>query len=152
MKKRGLKAPKNVPTREEIARRMQRYHDEKMAEYGWYVHFVPNDDTTPFRVNIHTHGVTESWHHPDLQIVIPLPEKVAHSILINAVNLVKEGTRFHAGDKTDGLLESFPVGFAVAHETGRDVLRLILPDKEGRVARDMMADPYSRQYEGTRET
>jgi hypothetical protein len=44
-----------------------------MKKYGWLVHFVPGSEGVPFGMNIHTHGLLESFGHLDLQICLNMP-------------------------------------------------------------------------------
>lgn len=123
---------------------------EALAEYGWYAHLVFDDDGSPTGFNCHTHGLAETCGHPDFQIVLPLPTEIAHGVLIAlAEGVVKDGRRFAAGTPAVGIIRGFPVGFAEASECGRPVLRVILPDPDGRLARGEIGAEYAIQYEGT---
>lgn len=106
---------------------------------GWYAHYVPGSPDVPFGMNVHTHGLKENFKHPDLQICIGMDQHTCHHILTNAVNEIKKGKKFEAGEKYDELIESSPaykdlklkVLFLEAEECGRKVLRLIFPEKDG---------------------
>ncbi len=54
---------------------VEKLEQDSINEYGWYAHAVPGDDVrnTPTGMNIHTHHLPESFNHPDLQLVIPIP-------------------------------------------------------------------------------
>lgn len=118
-----------------------------MQEHGWYVHYVPDDATCPYRTNIHTHGLEESLGHADLQIVLPISPEAADSVLHAAVGLIRDGIRFHAGQVSTGILqERFPVAFARAFEGGRTVLRMILCDIAGSLDPAEMDPLYSGQW------
>lgn len=131
--------------------KIEEMHREMMKKYGWYAHFVPGDDSSPTNFNAHTHGFVESWNHPDIQIVIYMPEEQLHSILIRMAELVKSGKKFKPGKKYDDVLETFPVTFAWAQEGGRRLLRMILPDKKKGLARGKIRPPYDIQWKGTEE-
>lgn len=126
-------------------------HKKMMEEYGWYAHYVPNDKDSPTGFNGHAHGFDESWKHPDIQIVMAMPQKQIHGIMIRLAELVAEGKKFKPGVEYDQILEGYPVMFGWAEEGGRRVLRMILPDKQGRVARDEITAPYKDQWKGTEE-
>lgn len=105
---------------------------EMLREHGWYVHFVPDDDKYPNHINFHTHGLEESFNHPDLQICFPLDIKTAHAIFNDAINLIREGTSFRAGVKYPGVIGGdLLVEFIESRESRRTVLRMIFPNKEG---------------------
>lgn len=134
-----------------IRKALKTHHDQMMKKYGWYAHYVPDDPTSPTEFNAHTHGFEESWGHPDVQIVFPLPQGVAHSIFWNVVHAIKKGKpfRFSAGKPYADIIEKYNVTFAWAKEGGRRVLRIILPDEKGVFARGLIEEPYSIQWEGT---
>ncbi len=154
---------KRRPQDESPMERMRRIHAEAMKKYGWYAHYVPGDTTSPTEFNAHTHGFMDTWKHPDVQIVVPMPQEVAHGVFWAVVEQIKEGKKFEPGTEYAGILEGYKVRFAWAREgsetqfkpgsqiqmVGRPVLRIILPDKEGRTARETMAEPYLIQWEGT---
>jgi hypothetical protein len=120
----------------------------EMKKHGWICHFVADgDEQTPNGFNAHTHGLQENYQHKDFQVVIPLPEKVAHSIFITLANRVKEGEKFQAGQKLDEVIQRMQVKLIDAVECGRPVLRVILPDKAGKVDLGEIGDPYARQYD-----
>jgi hypothetical protein len=122
----------------EAVRERERKAMEKM---GWYVHFVPGDKNFPYDMNVHTHGVEETFKHPDIQICAGLPSAIALSILTTAVeDYIRKGKEFKAGKFYDGLIKPAPdlegvlkmeVLFLEATENGRPVLRMILPGKLG---------------------
>lgn len=120
-----------------------------MMKYGWIIDFVngPEDEVPPMGANYHTHGLVEKYGHQDLQVVFPLPPNIAHGIFWSMVDLVAAGTKFEVGKKYKEVLRNYEVSFIETTECDRKVLRLILPDKEGNLAREAIAAPYVRQYE-----
>ncbi len=114
--------------------------EEAMEKYGWYVHFVMDDLDYPYGMNVHTHGLADSQKHPDLQICLPMSAKSCHEILINAIeDNVKKGIIFEHGKKYGNIIMPSPgsgkmsylVLFLNAKENGRDVLRMVFPEKDG---------------------
>lgn len=132
-------------------RRMDAMHAEMMKKYGWYAHYVPGDNSSPTEFNAHTHGFEESWNHPDIQIVVYMPQQTIHGIMTTIANAVKEGTAFQPGRTYDNVLQGYDVMFAGAQEGGRRVLRVILPDPQNNVARGDISAPYAVQWEGAEE-
>jgi hypothetical protein len=120
------------------------FENKMMKKYGWYVHFIMREDNTPFGINIHTHGLHETYNHKDLQICIPLPQRVAHQILINIVNEIKNGTTFSPGIKYENILLNYKIELIEAKEGGREILRVIIPDADGEYKNE-----YLKQFENT---
>lgn len=110
-----------------------------IKEFGWVAHGVPK--------NYHTHGLQENFDHPDIQIVFPMPPHICHPLANIVVELIKGGKKFTEGDiNFDILAGDFPVRFIKAKECGRDILRMILPDKQGKLLPEEISPPYDCQY------
>ena len=109
------------------------------------MHYVPEDPATPF-TNIHTHGFPEKFNHKDIQITYNLPMKLAGSLMHEIAGNLANGTVYEPGKKYDNVLRGYDVTFAEAEECGRPVLRMILPDKDGKFN---SSHPYVHQWEGT---
>lgn len=122
---------------------------ENMVKYGWYVHFVMDDDEAPYEYNMHTHGLEVTSKHLNLQICCPLPMEVAHDILGIIVDQIKDGVIYTAGTRVAGIIKNFDVLFVEATECGRTVLRVILPDATGCLDRNEMSN-LALQYNGTK--
>lgn len=127
--------------------------DDKLTEielgmlgiHGWLMHYVASDSTSPTGTNIHTHGMTENLKHIDLQCVAVIPPDLAILIFHNIVRKIKVGTTYKDGDVVDGIIEKFNIKFVAATEGGRPVLRIIVPDRNGNVERNMDS-PFDTQY------
>jgi hypothetical protein len=139
MESRGL-------TYEQAIELIRRHEGESLERVGWYAHLVLDDPASPTGFNCHSHGLEDGYGHPDFQVVFPLPEDVAGDILANLCDAVKAGRRFAEGEEASDIIAEYPVGFVAAEEMGRPVLRVILPDKAGTVARDAIAEAYAIQY------
>ena len=128
---------------------VHRWEAENLEKYGFFMQGIVDDPSTPFKFNLHTHGLQECFNHPDLQIVFPLPPDVAAGILHNIVDRIREGEVFKDGTVAQDIVAyELPVKFAAATESGRQVLRVILPDAEGQLDLGVIADPFDKQYEG----
>lgn len=130
---RRAKEEKNL---EQIADRMlnmQEWEQQMLREKGWYTHAVPAEQykDAPNLANYHTHGLSETMSHPDLQIVIPVDAKVAHSIFGQFIEQIKGGLTIQDGDELH-LNPKYMCQFKTFRETGREVLRIILQDKGGK--------------------
>lgn len=107
--------------------------ERAMLTTGWYAHCVPNSDKTPYGFNYHTHGMERSFQHKNIQIVLPIDFQVAHSLATAIINEVKKGKKFEAGVEYEGIMANgFKVKFVDAIESQRPVLRLLIPDKNGK--------------------
>lgn len=121
---------------------------KQMEKHGWFAHYVFDDPATPYGVNAHTHGLPMTFKHPDIQIVMPLPPELVHCVFSSAIELIKGGVRFeHLSPSHAGILKSYLVRFIKAQESGRDVLRMILPDKHGCIYPPHMDEDWVRQFE-----
>lgn len=78
--------------------------------------------------NAHTHGM-KKYGHMDFQLVLAYPDKEICRILNNFGLWVQQSRRFAAGDLVSGIYEDCDVRLEEFEETGRTVLRVIIPDK-----------------------
>lgn len=122
----------------------------------WIIHAVSNgipcadcgkteNSFIPGACNFHTHGLAK-YGHLDLQIVIEYPPQEIARIL-NTIGLrIQDGARFAAGDLIKGIYEDCDVRLDTFEETGRNVLRVIIPDKFNRFPEDPICEyPYNLQ-------
>lgn len=118
-------------------------HDkEAMEEHGWYAHVIPSGDNTPFGYNYHTHGLERSYEHLNIQIVMQLDPHIAHQIVADIIAEIKKGKRFVIDTDYPNLVGGgYMVRFIDATECGRPVLRLLVPDKNGKYEGD-----YAKQF------
>ena len=107
------------------------HQDELMKLHGWMIHYVTPDEEYPYRANIHTHGFRENYRHPDIQICVLLSPDAVQGILNTVADRIKAGERFRANRKYNNIIEKFPVLMCSATEGGREVLRIVFPDKNG---------------------
>ncbi len=103
----------------------------------WVIHLVANGACDecgeietgflPYMCNAHTHGL-ERYGHLDFQMVLFLPTEEIGRILNTLVLRVQSGERFRSGDMVSGIYEDCDVRLDEYEETGRKVLRVIIPD------------------------
>ncbi len=98
-----------------------------IAKFGFYIDYVTGEDY----VNIHTHGL-DNFNHLDLEIVLPISQDEVACLLHSAVSLIKQGKRFEAGKLYDCFFADRKVLMLSSSEGGREVLRMCVPDKNGR--------------------
>lgn len=119
-----------------------------VTEHGWCCHAVPRSDGAP-QQNVHTHGLPESFEHLDFQIVAFISPEQAWAILNELVEQVRSGRRFESGIDVEDILERWPVRLISAVESGRTVLRVILPDCHGNLDEENMDEWGRDQYQHT---
>jgi hypothetical protein len=106
---------------------------QQLEQFGWFAHYVAGTPDCPNNTNYHTHGLTESFGHLDLQICLPVRHTLAHSIFSTVIGKIKVGQIFIEDKAYEEILKNYPLRFALAFESGRNVLRLLIPDEQGRL-------------------
>lgn len=134
---------------EQRLREMNLAHAEMIKEYGFYTHVVGSDSDYPFGFNMHTHGLPDSFDHPDLQIVYPIHPPMLNGFLHVLVDWIKKGNTIEAGKNYDFILDKYDVLFTWATENERDVLRMILPDAQGNLESSKIDTKYRDQWKDT---
>lgn len=102
----------------------------------WIIHYIIDQPGPfPYLCNAHTHGM-ENYEHLDFQMVLNLPPEHIAYLLNTLGKRVQNGEVFHDGDMVSGIYEDCEICLKKFRETGRDVLRLIIPDKYNRFPED----------------
>jgi Domain of unknown function (DUF4262) len=110
-----------------------RKQEAMLKENGWVAHFVFDDGDFPNRTNYHTHGLADNFQHADLQICLHIQPKIAHGLFAAAVKNIKNGVVYQAGKEYDQILTGgFTVKFIEVQETDRTLLRMLIPDENGK--------------------
>lgn len=125
---------------------LKRWEARMIAEHGFAIHYTaqraegPPAGSAPWPrgfADYHTHGFQETWSHPDLQLVITIGEGVAHGIFWAFARRVEAGERFEDGqDVEDVIGGGLRVRMRQRIQNGRLVLRVLLPDPEGKLPGD----------------
>ena len=127
----------------------------------WIIHLVANGACDacgkkekgflPNLCNAHTHGM-EKYAHPDFQLVLSLPIQEIGRILNELGFRVRAGERFKPGDMVSGIYEDCHVRLDEFEESGRKVLRVIIPDTRNRFPEEeQCGDMYRLQLLKTAE-
>ncbi len=113
----------------------------RMQKIDWIIHLVANGVCEecrreehlflPYTCNAHTHGM-ERYGHPDFQLVLAYPPEEICRILNTMGLRVQAGEQFQAGDMVSGIYEDCDVRLDAAREDGRNVFRVVVPDKYNR--------------------
>lgn len=120
---------------------------EALKKYGWIAHLVWAEDGV--HANYHTHGLAENFQHPDLQCTLPIDPAIVHELFALCVRRIQSGQVFQAGQRYEQILQEESVLFLAAKENERAVLRLVLPDAQGRFPGEDGCDPiYQSQGDG----
>jgi hypothetical protein len=106
-----------------------KWEKEMIDNHGWYSHYVIDDPMSPNGFNCHTHGVKEVFNHPDFQIVLPMHQGVCSGIFGRLVEKLKGGDSLEG--TMDDVISMYSVRTIHAKEGDREVLRIIIPDKDG---------------------
>ncbi len=105
----------------------------------------------PDACNFHTHGM-EKYSHLDFQMTLAYPPQELCRILNTMGLRVQAGERFKNGDMVSGIYEDCDVRLTEFEETGRKVLRIIVPDKHNRFPEDSECEtPYQLQSLATED-
>lgn len=109
-----------------------------MRQIDWIIHMVENgaceacgtveSSFLPYLCNAHTHGMNK-YGHMDFQMVLRVNNQEIARILNTLGLRVQAGERFKAGDYVSGIYEDCDIRLDAFEETGRQVLRVIIPDK-----------------------
>ena len=88
----------------------------------------------------------KKYRPADFHMVLNLPQEHICYLLNTMGMRVQGGETFHDGDMVSGIYEDCSIRLKKVRETGRDVLRLIIPDKHNRFPEDENCmEPYRHQ-------
>ena len=131
-----------------------------MKKIDWIIHLCANGACDcgevetgfrPYLCNAHTHGM-QKYGHMDFQMVLRTDDREIARILNTLGLRVQAGERFKDGDYVSGIYEDCDIRLNVFEETGRHVLRVIIPDKCNIFPEDKRCmAPYSSQLLKTEE-
>lgn len=122
----------------------------------WVIHLVKNgvpcaccgeveNRFLQYACNCHTHGM-EKYGHSNFQLVLSLPDEEIGRILNTLGLRVQSGERFKDGDLVEGIYLDCPIRLQEFQEDNRNVLRVIVPDKQNRFPEDPDCEyPYTLQ-------
>ena len=120
----------------------EKWEVEMLEEYGWYMDIVPAEEYDDVHANYHTHGVQDNYNHMDFQIVLDMDPEIAHQIFVELIIEVSNGKSFIEGKEYPDIIEEFNVAFKQYKEMGRDVLRVLLPDRNGILPTEEICEEY----------
>lgn len=101
--------------------------------YGWYGEQVLDACDSPNHFNLRTIGVLENLGHPDFQCCFPAPAQTIMSIFHHIIDDIRTGKRFESNvDYPDYITGGYMLRFMDAIEGDRRVLRMLVPNKDGK--------------------
>lgn len=117
---------------------------DDIAKYGCHVIYVlPEAELPPFAYSV---GIQQSFRAPEL-VVIGLKQPISHAIVNNYTSRIKDGERFHSGQRVSGFVAGFECEFRSVDRSHYreyfgwdiwlyaghdfDVLQLVCPDTAG---------------------
>jgi hypothetical protein len=124
--------------------------EEFLESHGWYSHFIIPEDNEQKWVNFHTHGLPELYGQLDFQFVLPIDHNTLHALTAKLVTRVIKGERFTAGMRVTGIVRKYDVLLVKTTETRsikRQVLRVILPDKDGNLDKATTSGIFAAQFQ-----
>ncbi len=115
-------------------------YDEAVKKYGFAIHHVFGDTSCPNNTNAHTHGIMESFGHPDFQLCFNIHPDTVTDIFHNLVDAIRKGEKFEVGKLYDGyFIGGYKAKFIWATQGDRKVLRLLIPDVDHSYTGEMYA-------------
>lgn len=128
---------------------LMKKEEEMMEKYGFVIHNVfPTKDDKDGKFTIHTHGLKKSFNHMDLEVVLPISPKIVAGIFHGMVDSIKEGETFEDKSTSDRVIQNFDVQLVRVNDGKRDLLRIVLPDENGKFPCDKdCADIYKSQLD-----
>lgn len=106
----------------------------------WICHLVL-PGAVPVSCNAHTHLLPELYGHPDFQVVVFFGGSQEVGRILNTLGCrVRDGEKFSPGDFVEGIYEDCRVRLDEVEETGRKVLRVVIPDKNNLFPEDEGVD------------
>jgi thiaminase len=111
---------------------VEKMQEDCIKKYGWYAHYIMDDNNCPANTNAHTHHVLESFGHKDFQICLNVKPEIFNMIFTSLVDEVKKGAKYESGKKYGKIIDGYKVEFIDAIESGRSVLRVLIPDENGK--------------------
>ncbi|WP_050614867.1 DUF4262 domain-containing protein [Bacillus testis] len=114
-----------------------------LDKQGWFYEYKEVDKPL---ADIATRGMRENLNHEDLQIVLAIGKEMAELILDTVIANIKDGYKYREG-LWNNVIEDTVVEFKRVRSGDRSLLRLVLPDSEGRFPEDEGCQyPYCEQY------
>lgn len=130
-------------------REVEKQEKKLMKKHGWIIHHVYETEENEFdgMANTHTYGLSETYSHPDFQMVLPIHPNIIQQLFNILVARVKNGETFEEGKNYEKVIQNSPVHFKEFKEDGRKVLRMILPDENAKMPSEIECDAlYKKQY------
>lgn len=130
----------------DLIRKYEKWAEDMLKEFGYYIHFISGYGLYGNIVNYHTHGLMENLNHKELQIVLPISEKVSYNIFHSIVKVIKSGKKLEDGEMLEEIIVNFPIKIVKTTDGNNEVFRIVFPDPNGLFPEDSECTfPYSIQ-------
>lgn len=115
-------------------------------------HYVMDDKTMPFSINVHTHGL-DKYGHLEFECVLPYRATDMQTIFdLLACLVIKCGNHFEEGCYTNIMTDNYRLCFVEVpdhYDESKTVLRIIYPDENGKMPwEDGCEEHYAKQIVG----
>ena len=127
---------------------VEQWQQEQEEKHGWYSHLVADEPrpNLPTGFNAHTHGLPDKYDHPDFELVISIPQQVVGSIFWSLTKRIAGGERFEPGQEVSEVIQKFNIKLIPAFRDDEEVLRIILPNAEGKLNENELHGNFAMQY------
>lgn len=155
MRKEGPTPGDVLAYQQTLAEHIDRYGFSIRAVFGYDIKREHNLGDRPF-FDFHTVGLMESFGHPELQIIYPLPQSAVQYIFHTIVNeCIKKGHVLEDGEFLEGMLnEDYKMKVVKINHPNvdgqpREFLRLLMPDKDNQfpTVEEAPESPFAYQLE-----
>ena len=117
--------------------------NKNIALHGFHIWYLTEKDSE--YINAFTQGLQETFSHTDLQIVLPVGQEKCASIFHTLKTYISEGNTIETNQIHSGLLPFPFLAIEVpksAHTQNLDVIRIVLPDSNGKFPHEDACDPH----------
>lgn len=137
----------------ELVKKKAIQREKAMKAEGWIIEVISDTKDSKCATgtgrDAHTHGIEEKFGHMDLQCVLPINADLVGDIFHRIVKMIKEGTKFESGKCYGDIVNNkYKIRFLTAMEGDREVLRIIIPDKNGKLHKELMEEKFRVQFNG----
>jgi hypothetical protein len=121
-----------------------------IQQHGFMYHIVPGT-----ACGGHTHGFTETWGFPELEVGLPFDPRLIARVFWIIADLIKDGAPPKVGDEISTNAEHPNAFITLAKSPDPDRseshYRIIVSDEDGNVTPETCKFPYSEQWKYSQE-
>ena len=113
--------------------------EKKETKMNWIIHYEADyicdacrekhaPFFKPFLCNAHTHGMRETYKHPEFQTVLHIGEYKVAYILNTLCSMVQKGRRFKSGEVVSNVIANYDLQLFETSDNGEKLFRVVIPD------------------------